>query len=149
MDNSEALQLLEELDTIRAKAGLPRMDEVSRRDFLKRAGAGAATAAAGAAGMAIPKDAQAGLFRDLKEDFRILRHHTSLNIENLQKAVKAYDTDEYDWAMKTFDNAEEAFKSHIESHAVQLSQIINNYNNILGAINDLESHVDQLIDRSL
>ena len=59
MDNSEALQLLEELDTIRAKAGLPRMDEVSRRDFLKRAGAGAAAAGMTAAGVA-PGAAQAG-----------------------------------------------------------------------------------------
>ncbi len=51
MDNSEALQLLEELDQIRVKAGMPRMDENSRRDFLKKMGAGAAGLGAAAVGL--------------------------------------------------------------------------------------------------
>ncbi len=45
MDNLEALQLLEEIDMIRVKSGLNRMDENSRRDFLKKMGVGAAAAA--------------------------------------------------------------------------------------------------------
>ena len=60
MDNSEALALLEEMDTIRVKAGLTRMDENSRRDFLKKMGAGAVAAGAAAAGIS-PGTAQAGI----------------------------------------------------------------------------------------
>ena len=60
MDNSEAHALLEEMDTIRVKAGLTRMDENSRRDFLKKMGAGAVAAGAAAAGIS-PGTAQAGI----------------------------------------------------------------------------------------
>jgi len=40
MDEKEAQILLEEIEEIRRRAGLPKLDEVSRREFLKKAGAG-------------------------------------------------------------------------------------------------------------
>ena len=60
MDKKDALALLEDINTIRKKSGLEPLDEVSRRDFMKRAGAGAA--AAGAAMM--PGSAGASNFQE-------------------------------------------------------------------------------------
>jgi len=51
MDKREASAFLEELDEIRVRAGLPRLDEASRREFLKTMGRGVA---AGAAMAAVP-----------------------------------------------------------------------------------------------
>ncbi len=48
MNTNDAYELRDEMDTIRVKAGLSRMNEATRRDFLKKMGAGGGVGGGGA-----------------------------------------------------------------------------------------------------
>lgn len=77
MDEQEGQRLLEEVDDIRVRSGLPRLDEASRRDFMKTLGKGAA---AGAAMAAMPGAAKADTSKVV------------LQLVEIQHALKVFST---------------------------------------------------------
>jgi len=139
MDNSEALQLLEELDQIRVNAGMPRMDEVSRRDFMKKMGAGAVAAGATAAGMA-PGTAQGAGSREyiqgMMRDFE--------NVMDTRKIINDY----IDSRLRIYEPLSEWDKMD-KGGKLFLKKMIKDLKKLKTDIHTLSIYVDQMGHRAM